>query len=263
MPDRFRREKPRTPAALLRAGLRRYGMWPAVVVITLLSIASSALISSGISLGLFHDSMDLRAWTATLLTPAMIAPVMTSLILRLVLQLDNAHAQLHRLIHFDHLTEIYNRRYFMQALEFEVERARSGARFALAIVDVDDFKRINDQYGHPIGDLVLRQVAQACRASVRDTDVVARIGGEEFAFLFPNSPLDAANALAERLLVCIRALRIVVQGQPLSVSVSVGLTAMNSRDAELETALRLADKALYAAKAGGKNRLEILLPQAA
>ncbi len=263
MPDHLFHAKPRSPVALLRAGLRRFGMGWAVSVITLLSVCSSAVISNGISLGLFHAHLGLQGWTATLLTPALIAPVMTVLTLRLVLQLDTAHAELHRVIHVDHLTGLYNRRYFMQTLEIEVERARRGAGFSLAIIDVDDFKRINDRHGHPIGDRVLRAVAQACRAAIRETDVAARIGGEEFAFLFPDSPLETANVLAERLLTCIRGLRLDVMGQPLSVSISAGLTAMSARDAELEAALRLADKALYAAKAGGKNRLEILLPQVA
>ncbi len=247
-----------TARAPLHAALRRFGMWPLVLASTVLSVAASVLIATLLHRVVFHAPMSDSAWSATLLAPALIAPAMSVLMLRLALQLDALQDRLNQVIHVDHLTSLHNRRFFMQELNAEVERARrTGSRFALAMVDVDDFKRINDQYGHPAGDEVLRQVARACRQAVRASDVVARIGGEEFAFLFPDSTLESAGELASRLLLGIRALQPRFGQRQLALSVSVGLTALGGADCELERALRLADRALYAAKAAGKDRLEV------
>uniref|UniRef100_E6PRB3 GGDEF domain-containing protein n=1 Tax=mine drainage metagenome TaxID=410659 RepID=E6PRB3_9ZZZZ len=249
---------------MLRACLRRYGLWPTVALLTLLAIAVSAGIASSMTYGVLDGTMTRSAWIITLLTPALIAPVMSGITLRLLQQLDRAHTELHEVIHRDHLTELHNRRYFMQMLHEEVERTRrEDTAFALAIVDVDDFKSINDRFGHLGGDEVLRQIAQTCRAAVRESDVVARIGGEEFACLFRASKLDAAEQLAQHLLQRIRDLKLQFQGVPLAISVSIGLTGVHGPQADLGSALRLADNALYAAKSAGKNRLEIHAAQAA
>ena len=243
---------------MLKACLNRYGIWPTVIVVTVLSIAISAGIASGMTYWVLDGSMTRSAWIITLFTPAVISPVMTYITLKLVSELDQAHAQLHELIHRDHLTELHNRRYFMQALHAEIEQARvHGTSFALAIVDIDNFKTINDRFGHLGGDEVLKHIAQACRYSVRDTDVVARIGGEEFAFLFRASSLDVAQELAQRLLIRIRELDIRLQDIPLPISVSIGMTSVAGATADLVNAMRLADNALYAAKSAGKDRLEI------
>ena len=244
----------------LHAALRRFGIGPLVLASTVVSVAASVVIVTLLHRMVFHTTMRPAAWTATLLAPLLIAPSMSALMLRLAQQLAQLQDRLEAVIHVDDLTGLNNRRYFMQALQGEVERARrSGSRFALAIVDVDDFKTVNDRYGHPAGDEVLRQIARACCEAVRETDVVARIGGEEFAFLFPDSSLESAAELSTRLLARIRALRPQLGQPPLSLSVSVGLTALGGAASDLERALRLADQALYAAKAAGKDRIESMV----
>lgn len=255
---------PRHHPPMLKACLHRYGIWLTVFFVTLLSIAVSAGIASGMTYWVLDGSMTRSAWIITLLTPAVISPVMTYITLRLVSELDQAHTRLHELIHRDHLTELHNRRYFMQTLHAEIEQAKAhGTSFALAIVDIDNFKTINDRFGHLGGDEVLKQIAHACRSSVRDTDVVARIGGEEFAFLFRASSLAVAQELAQRLLIRIRHLDVRLQDVPLPISVSIGMTSVAGPTADLADAMRLADNALYAAKSAGKDRLEILASAAA
>ncbi len=232
-----------------------------VLALTVLSVCASAGIVAAVTCWGFGSGMTPHAWTVTLLAPALIAPLPSALTLHLVQRLDRLQETLNEVIHVDELTALRNRRYFMQALQREVERARrDGSRFALALVDVDNFKDINDGYGHPAGDLVLRHIADACRRAVRETDVAARIGGEEFAFLFPDGTSDLAHEIGTRLLAGVRELELRLQGTRLKLSVSVGLTIMQGSQAELTRALRLADQALYAAKAAGKDRLEMAAP---
>ncbi len=245
----------------LHAALRRFGLWPMVLALTALSVCASAAIVAAVTSWGFGSGMTPHAWTVTLLAPALIAPLPSALTLHLVQRLDRLQETLNEVIHVDELTALRNRRYFMQALQREVERARrDGSRFALALVDVDNFKDINDGYGHPAGDMVLRHIADACRQAVRETDVAARIGGEEFAFLFPDGTADLAREIGTRLLAGVRELELRLQGARLKLSVSVGLTIMQGSQAELTQALRLADQALYAAKAAGKDRLEMAAP---
>ena len=242
----------------LHAALRRFGLWPMVLALTALSVVASAAIVAAVTCWGFGGGMTPHAWTVTLLAPALIAPPPSALTLHLVQRLDRLQETLNEVIHVDELTALRNRRYFMQALQREVERARrDGSRFALALVDVDNFKDINDGYGHPAGDMVLRRIADACRQAVRETDVAARIGGEEFAFLFPDASPELTRELGARLLAGVRALDLRAQGLRQRLSVSVGLVLLQGTEAELTQALRLADQALYAAKAAGKDRLEM------
>ncbi|HET7767910.1 MAG TPA: GGDEF domain-containing protein [Chloroflexota bacterium] len=169
----------------------------------------------------------------------------------------------------DALTGLYNRRYFADRLSHEHARSTRHSRpVALLMLDIDHFKRVNDTYGHQTGDDVLRAVSQILINQTRTIDVICRFGGEEFAALLPETPFDGALLLAERLREHVALLQLKPRGQedpnakvppgPLQCTISIGL-AMLDRDVmpTPDSLVAAADTALYAAKHGGRNRVEI------
>ena len=163
---------------------------------------------------------------------------------------------LHDLAVHDQLTGLFNVREFHRLLDLEITRAQRYAHpLAVLMVDIDHFKSVNDQYGHPAGDVVLRNVAERIRVSLRPNDVSARYGGEEFIVLLPETDTPGAQAMGERLCAAVRAtaVRVSADVQP-AITVSVGY-AVYPRDATEDSELiALADRALYAAKRTGRDR---------
>lgn len=156
----------------------------------------------------------------------------------------------------DYLTGLANRRILADQGEQRLQRARQrGAGLALAVIDIDHFKSINDRYGHEIGDRVLRQVADQIAQACTPVDLAARQGGEEFALLLATGDLDSAWQRVETLRAAVAAEPLALGGEPIAVSVSIGLTLAGPEDATLDSLLRRADHALYAAKAAGRNRV--------
>ena len=161
----------------------------------------------------------------------------------------------------DGLTGVHNRRYFESRCLEEVQAARrSKLPLVCLLLDVDFFKRINDSHGHPAGDVVLRYVARLIRAQLRGSDVVARYGGEEFVVLLPATPPAAALDTAERIRRVIAAQTMPVQlAEPLRITVSLGLAMLAPGEdpvAQAAALVQRADQALYAAKQGGRNRVQ-------
>ena len=151
----------------------------------------------------------------------------------------------------DVLTGLMNRRGFVRRLEEEISRAnRHNQPLSLLLLDVDAFKDYNDRFGHPEGDSALRGVAQILQQSVRNYDVVARHGGEEFAVIAPNTDRAAAGVLAERFRNAIES----APWQKRSVTVSIGVACSGDAVVSSERLIEAADKALYRAKAEGRNR---------
>lgn len=171
-------------------------------------------------------------------------------------ELKESNAQLAALSRTDPLTQLPNRRYLEETLVKETERARrTGQLLGLALLDIDHFKRVNDKYGHPQGDEVLRMVAEIIRSNIRPYDFAARFGGEEFVLLWPqlNSPDDAFR-FAERLRVAISQQTFSGALIDLRVTVSLGLAFYPSSGiSNVETLIEHADIALYRAKLGGRN----------
>jgi diguanylate cyclase (GGDEF)-like protein/PAS domain S-box-containing protein len=156
----------------------------------------------------------------------------------------------------DHLTGIANRRTFFEAAEFELARWRRLPRpLSLVLFDADHFKKVNDSHGHPAGDSVLRHFAATLTATFRDCDLVARIGGEEFAVLLPSTTQEQAELVAERLLRAVESGVVEVDGAQIRYTVSGGIATMNVTITGLDDLMKRADQALYAAKHGGRNRL--------
>jgi diguanylate cyclase (GGDEF)-like protein len=155
----------------------------------------------------------------------------------------------------DALTGLYNRGYFTERLEAEAVRAlRTGQAMALLMIDADEFKSINDRYGHPVGDRVLQQIAQACQSSLRPYDLLARFGGEEFVVLLPETTLSQACEVAERVIAAVASVEPETMSvEPLRVTVSVGVAVLSSTDSGGSALLQRADAALYQAKRNGRN----------
>ncbi|MBD9587565.1 sensor domain-containing diguanylate cyclase [Pseudomonas sp. PDM03] len=165
-------------------------------------------------------------------------------------------SELHRLATTDVLTQSSNRRHFFDCAHLEFEQARQkGTPLAFLLLDIDDFKLINDTYGHPEGDNVLQRIAECGQAALRRGDVFGRIGGEEFAAVFPGCAPDMAMQVAERLQREIQRLSFSHDDQTFGITVSQGLTSLTAEDLNLDSLFARADAAMYEAKRQGKNRI--------
>ncbi|TSE36982.1 putative diguanylate cyclase YcdT [Tepidimonas fonticaldi] len=169
--------------------------------------------------------------------------------------------ELHSQATRDALTGLINRRYLLETgARLLQQRHRSGEPLALLIIDLDHFKRINDQHGHLGGDEVLVAVVGTCAQHVRAGDCFGRLGGEEFALVLPDTQLAQARDLAERLRSATAALAIPLPGVTIRPTISVGLAMATDDDTTLSDLLRRADAAMYEAKAGGRNRVVCVDP---
>ncbi len=158
----------------------------------------------------------------------------------------------------DFLTSVHSRRYITDAGNVAVERAiDSGMNLAVAVVDIDSFKQINDRFGHAIGDDVLKAVAEAMRLACRDSDTLGRYGGEEFAVLLEGVGRDHALAAAERLRQAIADVKVAYGDEIITPTASVGVARLSPGDTRFDQLLIRADRALYQAKAQGRNRVVI------
>lgn len=189
------------------------------------------------------------------LAPAIIAPVMSVQMLRLLSHLDEAEERLQVLSNIDDLTQTYNRRYFMQFGEQELKRAqRYGESFSIALLDMDNFKLINDQCGHLMGDQVLRELSRLFREQIRETDVFARYGGDEFIFLFPKTSKRETQSWVERIYESFAGMSVNFEGLQVQPSFSMGIASFDSTTRDLDDLLKSADFALYDAKKSGGNK---------
>lgn len=170
-------------------------------------------------------------------------------------------AKLQEMARMDSLTLLYNRRYFIELSLAELNRCkRHEHAISLLMIDADHFKKINDTFGHDMGDTVLRMMARACKEIFRQEDIIGRIGGEEFAVLLPETTLEGATMAAERLRAHIAATVIDTEDGPLTCSVSIGVTTgycSAFQGNPIRKLLMVADKALYRAKENGRNRVEV------
>ncbi|NEO88538.1 MAG: sensor domain-containing diguanylate cyclase, partial [Spirulina sp. SIO3F2] len=166
--------------------------------------------------------------------------------------------ELRRLAEVDPLTGIYNRRSFLELAELELRKANQENRpLAMLMLDVDRFKWINDTFGHPYGDQVLKLISDTCQQTLRDGGLLGRFGGEEFAIVLPNTYMDMAQVIAECLRQAIEVLMVEQDQQTISLTVSIGATEQREEDTVAKM-IKRADKALYQAKKAGRNQVQFL-----
>ena len=176
-------------------------------------------------------------------------------LLRLSLERIKLYNKLQKLSMYDSLTKAYNRRYFMVRYEEEFQRAKKlKLNVAFLMIDVDCFKKINDTYGHLVGDAVLREIARIIRENIREIDFLARFGGEEFSVVLPETDKTSAIMAAERISSRVSGERIKVFDEALNVTISIGLATFPQNTLHSDVLVEVADKALYKAKLAGRNR---------
>lgn len=203
------------------------------------------------------DFEAMNAGALDYLVKGEITPRVLERSLRYAVKLADSFAALRQLATHDELTGLLNRREFDRILNEEQDRAsRFQHALALLMIDVDFFKRVNDSYGHPAGDVVLREISARLAATVRNVDKVARYGGEEFAVILVQTDLNGAVDVARRIREAVAAAPISVASDvALPITVSVGVAALSREATTAAALLAHADKALYAAKAGGRDRV--------
>ena len=233
---------------VLRQGLRR-----SVLLLTLAVVMLALLLSQGV-ISVLGQGDRLIAAVSAMLCSLVLTPVIGMAVLRLVFALEQARQKLGVLAIQDDLTGVCNRRHFMLVVEREWDRARRyNTTAAPLLIDADHFKRINDVHGHLCGDELLRQIARATSESLRQADVLARFGGEEFIVFLPHTDPLGALDVAERIRDQVEQLSLHWNGTAVSTTVSIGVAPLRPELPSLDWTIHEADTALYAAKAEGRN----------
>lgn len=180
------------------------------------------------------------------------------MIIRDISDKRDASENLRKAAYCDHLTGLSNRRAFFEAAELELLRRKKALRpVALIMLDADHFKAINDRYGHPAGDAVLCQLAATMKAVCRQVDVLARIGGEEFAIILPSADLADAVAVAERLRTEVEQVPAIYEQHAIAYTISLGVAVMEDDMSGFDALIKRADQAMYEAKHQGRNQTRI------
>ncbi len=266
--------------AYMLAGRGRGAVFPIMMVVLMFGLYSlsprQVRLMSWLALQLFGTAMGVMAWRDPLVYPpevefahflviAIFLPAVSILAGQLGLlrdalkrqkaELREALARNEALAQRDELTGLANRRHMAALIEAERARCvRGGGRFCLAVLDIDRFKRINDAHGHPAGDRVLEVFAAEALAAIREADVLARWGGEEFMLMLPDTGLTAARLGLERLRTRVEALRVAHGAAELAFTLSAGLVEVAGGESPVEAIAR-ADRALYEAKQQGRNKV--------
>jgi diguanylate cyclase (GGDEF)-like protein len=205
-----------------------------------------------------HQGALSSAWLTVISPEALLLPISIAFVL-VALVKERSELRQRVAAQIDSLTGLPNRRGFMQEAEGLIQaRIRNGRSVAVFLLDLDNFKSINDKFGHATGDAVLGLFGEIARENLRPSDIVGRVGGEEFAVVLDHADRDNAILVAERLRSAFQAAAETVDGRILDATISIGISMTEDHSEDLAILLRKADQALYRAKAGGRNRIEIL-----
>lgn len=208
------------------------------------AITLSAAILLGLVMAYFHSAFNLE----------FLIDFVTFILLGL--WIGHGMERIRHLVHTDPLTEVYNRRYFLERLESEWNRSsRYSQMFSLVILDLDDFKLINDRYGNMAGDLVLQEVATMIQNEIRNCDTIGRLGGEEFGVIFPNTSAEDVRMIMERINLKLKTSRFAERGTLPSFSAGI---AEYHKEFSMQELYNQADHALYEAKEN-KNQVKIYI----
>jgi diguanylate cyclase (GGDEF)-like protein len=244
---------------MLRQFVLRSPLGVSVACVVLCSVGGSvgAMLALGIALDMSREWMFGRALAIAICVPSLVSLPVSLVIIRLLHEVEEARGAAQRLAWNDELTGSLNRRRFAEMVRRELIGAeRTGQPLTVALLDLDDFKQINDRYGHAAGDAVLRAVATATQASLRATDLSARWGGEEFAIALPGADVEQAVIVSQRVRAAISELRVSTPaGDLLSCTASIGIAERGDADETLDELFSRADRAMYRAKQSGKNRV--------
>lgn len=238
----------------------------------MVDIRSAASGTLGTGLNRLNEAM--RAAGAERVSALKTGLIMTSIVMILIVvaltilvimpMLRRMGAQTNELIEMartDPLTGCHNRRSFMREADGEFDRYRRYQNaFAVIMLDIDHFKNVNDTFGHAAGDEVIRTLARVCLEQTRTSDILGRLGGEEFAVLLPEADLDSAVQVAEKLRGALEEARVEYDGKMIDFTGSLGVTVAHESDDEFFKILNRADEALYSAKNHGRNRVETRIP---
>jgi diguanylate cyclase (GGDEF)-like protein len=248
----------------MRVAIRRHVLrmppWLACVLIVAVSVGLS--FGAAIVLGQAANqgpSYYRSALTISVVVPMMVASPVSWVVVNLLHEVESAHASALNLAWRDELTGLLHRRRFVELAQRELDLARrNAAPLAAALIDLDHFKRINDEFGHEVGDAVLRAAARACAQALRGTDLIARWGGEEFVVVLPVASPGAAAEVVERVRTAIAAQVVAGPGGvPVRCTASIGLAQLDPGSAAFDDLIRDADLAMYQAKATGRNRVVV------
>lgn len=232
----------------------RIGLWASVTLLVLLSVLAAQIVFFILAMvtGVPYTGTSILITT---LIPVFVASPFIYVFLRLLLTLDQTRQDLETLSQIDALTGICNRRHFLELGDLEVTKARRyRLPLSVLVLDLDHFKRINDSFGHHAGDIVLAEIVNLCRDELRDTDIMGRIGGEEFAVLLPMTPEKNAAVVADKLCRVIASHVITTRRERMHMTASIGVAALGDTDS-LMTMLKAADRNLYVARSSGRNRV--------
>ena len=224
-----------------------------------LRVISAVLDPKSVSEVMAADSaLNLRtAFLAVALAMTLHATLVGLVVARLV-------TELHRLSRHDALTGLLNRRAMEEALDTQLRRSqRTKEPFVVMMLDLDYFKRINDQHGHPVGDRALKHVAALLRSAMRTSDSLGRFGGEEFVLLLPNTPMDQAEVVAEKIRDLLERSPLPTEQSTVTLSASIGVAQWSEAVEDISRVLSRADAALFQAKVQGRNRVVAALDAAA
>lgn len=170
------------------------------------------------------------------------------------LSLERSNIELQQLASTDSLTHVYNRRHFFSQSHAEFARAqRYDRELSVIMLDIDNFKCVNDRYGHAAGDMALVSLAECCRSIIRESDIVGRLGGEEFAVCCPEADIQGAKVIAERIRQQCEQTQLNYQDQTFTITVSLGVAQSAKTESNFESLIHKADKLLYTAKKRGRN----------
>jgi diguanylate cyclase (GGDEF)-like protein len=244
----------------IRRWVLRMPPWLACMLIVAVSVGLS--LSAAILFGQAAQqgaSYYRSALAISVVVPMLVASPVSWVVVNLLHEVETAHAEALNLAWRDELTGLMHRRRFVELAQRELDLAqRSAAPLAAALIDLDHFKRINDEFGHEVGDAVLRATARACARALRGTDLIARWGGEEFVVVLPLAGPGAAAEVLERVRTAIAEQVVAAPGGvPVRCTASIGLASLDAGSAALDDLIRRADLAMYEAKASGRNRVVV------
>jgi diguanylate cyclase (GGDEF)-like protein len=231
------------------------GYLKSIIIFTLIvTLASMEL--TGLMMWFIHRPLLPRdGYVISFICPLIIAPPILHFLLKLTFELNNQEQKMRELAQTDSLTKLLTRRaWFEFAEQYQVISKRQKQAVSLLMLDLDNFKKINDEYGHLAGDAIIRELSNISKLICRESDIVGRFGGEEFIFLLPNTNAEQACALCERLHDQIRSCTVEFEQHQLKFTASIGIACQTEQHSHsLDHLISLADDALYKAKSHGKN----------